>query len=590
MKKRFNNLSIFNKIALFTALIVVFISCVSTGLIIQNSVDTIRKKNELLSENAADEIYSFFLNKYNSLYNNRTLIHSSDFIADMIASTRDNPSKLYHPEKTSTIMDYFMTLCYIDSDIEDIILFTKDSKTAFAYSPDPGRSVYTMYDFNSLPYICEFEDSSATIDIYYDKAPSYLNSTFKRSKPVISFILKIFDTTRPLDHISVGYLIINYSPETVDATYQEINNISDGNYYVTNGQSQIIYSNIQKALNETYPHESIEPDNVVYKKMVNMYGLTVVACTDDVFLTKDIQGTIQRAFFTTTIGLLLIVIIISFINKYYANRFHYIADAMKEVSTGNFRITLPVVSNDEIGHLSKAFNLMSETLDASIKKNYLIETQKRTAELYALQAQINPHFLANTLECIRMHALNNKDPETASMLESLGVLFRWSIHFKQDIVYIEDELEYIQHYIGLHKFRFPDNFSVSWDIPSDIYYFGILKFTLQPIVENALEHVSKINQHLALNISFSRENSILYIRISDNGIGLSEEKLKRLREHIKGTQNHSEFGIALRNIHARYELFFGNPYGLNIESTYGKGTTITVTLPAKQKKELDKYV
>ena len=138
---------------------------------------------------------------------------------------------------------------------------------------------------------------------------------------------------------------------------------------------------------------------------------------------KNIRGVLQRIIVVTCASILAVTVIVAVLHKYYKKRFFQLASAMHLISQGDFDTRLPVNSDDEIGYLSQTFNTMCETLDTYIKKTYLAETQQRTAELYALQAQINPHFLANTLESIRMQALHDENYEVADMLANLGNLF-----------------------------------------------------------------------------------------------------------------------------------------------------------------------
>ena len=263
---------------------------------------------------------------------------------------------------------------------------------------------------------------------------------------------------------------------------------------------------------------------------------------------------------------------------------------MNNISSGSFSLRLPEDTNDEIGYLSHSFNTMSQKLNEYIQKTYLAETQRRTAELYALQAQINPHFLANTIESIRMSALEDSSYGAAGMLQELGNLFRWMVRFDKDIIYVEDELEYIQCYLDLQKYRFMDRLTVDIDIPSEIYYYGIPRFTLQPVVENALSHGSPNSHALHITIRFQVQDDHMTIMIQDNGPGMTENEVRDLNAHIQGISSFPQYGVALRNIFSRIRLLFGKNYGLKVSSVYCQGTVVTITLPAQEKKELENYV
>lgn len=590
-KMRFQNSSIFTKISCLTVMVVLLISVVSTGFMISQLSKTIRGQDRLLVQEAASKINTFFQDSYNIMYNQRTLLHSTGYIADSIATTRSDPSAIYNPEHLTKISNYMNALTYTNPKIEDVILFTADGKNKFSYSNKSGRKVYLGYDFNELSYIKEFQKSKDVINAVYDAAPGYLTlSSSKSSVPTITFIAKIMDMSHPAEQTLLGYLLINYSPKSVDSTYNEITEASDGDYFVLNSQSTVIYSNAPERLNSYFSTDWAPDKDIVFRKTISLSGLQVIGSVSDEKLRQKTNNIIYQSILIHGCGILLIVIVIMLLHHHYSRRFQQLAMAMSSISEGDFSLQLPVNSEDEIGYLSRTFNTMSSTLNEYINKNYLAETQRRTAELYALQAQINPHFLANTIESIRMRAMENDDYEASEMLQELGNLFRWMVQFNQDIIYIEDELEYIGSYLDLQKFRFPDRLFVDIDLPSDIYYYGIPRFTLQPVIENVLSHGSPTMHPLEIQIQFTVENQDITLTVQDNGPGITETELHKLNTHIHGSKTFPEFGVALRNIHTRIQLLFGENYGLKVNSSYCRGTTVIITLPAKPKKELEEYV
>lgn len=162
--------------------------------------------------------------------------------------------------------------------------------------------------------------------------------------------------------------------------------------------------------------------------------------------------------------------------------------AMKSFETGNTEVQVNIQSYNEVGELSKSFNRLIEKVNSLMKSIRSIEIKKREAELDALRSQINPHFLYNTLDSIRMMAVIDDNKRIASAVKALADLFRYSIKQKKDIVDIKHEIIHIQNYIYLQKIRYGKRFSVAFDIDEDIYGYKTLKFILQPIVENAIIH------------------------------------------------------------------------------------------------------
>lgn len=485
-----------------------------------------------------------------------------------------------------------MALTYADPDIKDVILFTADGANSFSYSAKKGRSVYPGYAFESLPYIEEFKASSAAITVIYDPAPPYLSLPSGKEEPTISYIVKIYERISSSDSRDIGYMMVNYPLDAVAATYGSIEETSDGDYFVLNNQSVIIYSNDESKLGVSYSPEWLPEGDIISQKPIGISGIEVICALADHKLKQASSQIVHRAVLIIGIGVLCTSLVIMLLHRYYTRKFHSLVLAMTSISTGDFSTQLPVESRDEIGYLSESFNSMSRTLNEYIQKTYLAQTQRRTAELYALQAQINPHFLANTIESIRMHAMETGGYDTAEMLKKLGSLFRCMIQFDSDIIDVEDEIEYISAYLDLQKFRFQDKLSVDMDFSPDIYYLGIPRFILQPVIENTLSHNHDAPkaQILVISIRLFVEHGILNIMVQDNGSGIPLDTLDRLKRHIQGIETFEGFGVALRNVHSRITLLFGPEYGLEIDSTYQEGTTVIIRFPAKERKELEEYV
>ncbi|MCD7744623.1 MAG: sensor histidine kinase [Lachnospiraceae bacterium] len=590
-KKLFQSASIFTKISFMTSVIIILFSVVSTAFLSRSYSREIQSRDKLIIQEAAGALFDFFQSSYNNMYNQRTLLHSTGYISDLITETRDNPSELYDTDNLHTITEYLAALVYSGSSIESAILFTTDGYNTFSYYAQSDQKIYSGYSFNELSFIKEFKESSASITVVYDDSPDYLTlSSSPNAEPVITFIIKIYAQLGKDPENPLGYLMVNYSIEAAEDAYDTLGQASDGDYYVLNRDSQVIYTNNAEHIGEIWDEAWVLEPDILFNKSISLSGIAVIGSLDTQKLRKTTLLISRDAVLIAGFGVIVMVVAIFVLPLHYGRKFHNLANAMSDISTGDFSVQLPVSSQDEIGTLSAAFNQMSTTLNEYINKTYLAQTQRRTAELYALQAQINPHFLANTIESIRMNALENDDFETSEMLKELGNLFRWMVQFDQDIIYVEDEIEYIETYLDLMKFRFEERLSFHLDAPPEIYLFGIPRFTLQPILENALSHGTPNIRPMEISVRFSVDRSTLTIIVCDNGPGLTDEDVKRLNDHIHGIRTYEDFGVALRNIHTRITLLFGKAYGLVIDSRYCLGTTVTVTLPAKEKKELETYV
>ena len=235
--------------------------------------------------------------------------------------------------------------------------------------------------------------------------------------------------------------------------------------------------------------------------------------------------------------------------------------------------------NDEIGVLVKSYNKMKSHINYLININYKTQIEQKELELKQLQNQINPHFIYNTLESIHMMAEINDDMERSIMAEYFGEIIRYSMNRRVNTVTLKEEIKIIDNYIYLQKIRFDQLFYIENMIPEELLNCEITKMIIQPLIENAIYHgLSECSGNGKIIIQGTRVDNNLLLTISDNGIGISEEKLEELNDYINDNNN-SFNGIALRNINRRLKLNYGENYNLKIFSVEGKGTSMVLTLP-----------
>ena len=222
------------------------------------------------------------------------------------------------------------------------------------------------------------------------------------------------------------------------------------------------------------------------------------------------------------------------------------------------------------------------------------EIYARQVELAALQSQINPHFLYNTLDAIRGQAIQENNREVAMMIQTLSAFFRYSISRKGNAVTLRDELDNVQNYMKIQQYRFEDRFRLEMEIDDpEVYDYYVPRLILQPIVENAILHGLENKRSDGVITIDVEETDDLLIMISDNGRGMTLQELDTLNGRILSDKAEGEEplsagkhkGIALVNVQKRIELFFGEPYGLHVYSSIGQGTDVEITLPIIRQEE-----
>jgi two-component system sensor histidine kinase YesM len=252
---------------------------------------------------------------------------------------------------------------------------------------------------------------------------------------------------------------------------------------------------------------------------------------------------------------------------------------MISVERGQFENLPTIGSNDEIGLLAKRFNLMSHELKRLVERIYLEEKGKAEAEIQALQAQINPHFLYNTLNSVKWIASMQRSEKIVLMTEALISMLRYSTRKVGSLVTIRDELENIRHYVTIQKIRYYNRIQVDYDVDESLMDCSILKMTIQPIVENAIFHgISENEDEGRINIAIYREESDIVISVADNGTGMDEATIETLNQGISNT-NGTFNGLGISNVNSRIKNHFGSAYGIDFASQPGKGTTFYIHIP-----------
>jgi two-component system, sensor histidine kinase YesM len=259
-----------------------------------------------------------------------------------------------------------------------------------------------------------------------------------------------------------------------------------------------------------------------------------------------------------------------------------IKSLMQDVQFGRLDVSFNAKYNDEVGSLGRHFNLMVIRVQDLLEEVKETQARKKEAEINALQNQINPHFIYNTLETIRMTAEIKGDDEVADMTWTLGKLLRYGVTDGNEMVTVHDEMEHLRNYVALQNFRFSDRFVLLIDIPDTVLYYPCMKLLFQPIVENSINHAFKHREGTGtIRIHTEEDQSDIRFIIADDGVGMNDSALSRIAQRITGgnRKRESAGGLGLRNVNERIRLQYGDGYGLSVNRGVKGGTTITLKLP-----------
>ena len=286
----------------------------------------------------------------------------------------------------------------------------------------------------------------------------------------------------------------------------------------------------------------------------------------------------------------LLMIVALLFSRFLAKSLTYplqrLRDSMSRVQEGQFDGSdVEIDSENEIGSLTKSFNVMTHRIQDLMEQNVKEQEAKRKSELKALQSQINPHFLYNTLDSIIWMAEGRKYEEVVLMTASLARLLRQSISNEDEVVPLQSEVEYAKGYLTIQKMRYKDKLEFEINVEPSILNIPLIKLVLQPIIENAIYHGLKYKESKGLlQVKGFMKDGNAVLQVIDNGVGMDEETLAHIYDKHK--VNYHSNGVGVYNVQKRLKLYYGESYGITYESELCVGTTATITIPGMQEESI----
>ena len=517
-----------------------------------------------------------------------------------------NPRKLEtldRKSKRGVISSYLQDICADNAFISDIFIVDYGDRDVFFFSSVLGRDTSLDYDF------CDRDLPGGPVDnkirIIPNHIPEYINASSVNDYAVISYCIYLFDENAVHFNRPLGYIVVNVWADHFKEAYQNSDSLN-GTLFVVDGGGMTLFDSSGETAGTPFDGSrfGIEDLDVAASNrawVVNMQrsertGYRFLNIVGREVIRREADA-IRRSLYGVLVVCIALAMVISMVSaQLFSRRIELLVRKMRKLEHGEFSEYPAVAVNDEIGYLEQSFNNMITSLDKHIQTAYVYQLKSKTAELKALQAQINPHFLFNTLESIRVNALINKDAETAKMIHILGNLFRWNIKTRGMFVELHEEIEYASAFVELEKIRYADAFDVVMDVPQRLMTLGVPRFILQPLVENAIKHGQMgVSEGGVITIGAEeRDDGTLVIAVADNGRGMDAETVRRIEVRLDQPEAEPEPGdqtsIGLSNVHQRLRILFGEPYGLKIESEPGVRTVIRIVMPARRKEELEHYV
>lgn len=413
-------------------------------------------------------------------------------------------------------------------------------------------------------------------------------------KYVFTVVRSIID---PVNFDKIGMIAVDANIGVIENIVRDLDQATHGTTLILDDEGKVIYDSEMKYVAQSFQrtdllkmtsgeqgsfHTQVDGQNVltIYKQSQQTGWKVMITIPE-----KDLMADADRTRNFTMLSAIMIscfALLISLVLVFALTRpLRSLVRLMKEVQNGNMDVVFPIVRRDEIGLVGSAFNRMIARVKQLIEDIYSMEQRKKEAEMQSLQHQINPHFIYNTLESIRMTAVLNDDKEVGDMTQLLGRMLRYSIHAGTETVPIEQEWEHLRMYIHLLNYRYGNRFKLELPPAGETSGIHVVKLLFQPIVENAIYHgLDESKAMMVIRIEHKVDGSDLLFRVSDDGVGMDADKLRQLRLTLReSAEAGNERGIGLKNVSERLKLRYGAAYGLSIDSEPGAGTTVTVRVP-----------
>lgn len=446
-----------------------------------------------------------------------------------------------------------------------------------------------------------FTQAMAEIENMHFSTPHIQNlfqDDAKRYHFVISLsrAVDVIDGDRPEN----GVLLVDLKYSYLEEMMNRMNDSNRGRYYyVCDGAGNLIYHPYYNKINKGLFRENTDivctSEDGVYKKMRSEDGNKQTVIISTIAYTGwKMVGVVRQDARTDSLEqfriymvviVIMLIMMLLLVNRIVSKKISspiLKLDASVRAYEAGEKPDIYIGGSYEIRHLGNSIQSSYEEIERLMKKIMEEQNERRKSELAALQSQINPHFLYNTLESITWMIESGKNQDAVFMISELAKLFRISLSRGKTIISIKDELQHCRNYMNIQKYRYKERFETEYDISEEIYSFCTVKLILQPILENAIYYgVGDMDKDEDPRIVVRgwKQGQDIYIAVSDNGIGMRHEDVENILTGNQKAIKHGS-GVGLINVHTRIRLMFGKKYGLIVESEPDEGTTVTIHLPA----------
>lgn len=535
----------------------------------------------------------------NAALNNQQIIEQVNYNLDyylngmtQIFDLVDEKIRKSNEMTDANLIEQLGTIFQARQDIVSMAVFTGNGELVTSIPK------YTMRKNTRLTEQSWFRTALATPDLLFFSSPHTQNLFKGQYKWVVSMSKGI--TVRSNNEKMTSVLLVDANFKTIEDLVQRVSLGKKGYVYILDREGHFVYHPQQQLLSAGLKEENLEQTGryaygsyvdyvkgekrLITIKTVEKIGWKIVGVSymDEIVTTK--KEIIRFIFWLLIFVILVVLFILAYISAKISRPIKILEKSMERVEQGDFSINLDIKGSQEVEQLSRRFNVMVVKVRQLMDQIIREQEAKRKGELEVLQAQINPHFLYNTLNSVIRMVGIGKNEDVITTISSLSKLFRISLSRGKAVITVQEELEHIRHYLIIQKMRYKNKFEYEIEASDEVLTCKTLKLILQPIVENSIYHgIEMMADEGLITISASVVDGKILFQVSDNGLGMSQDRIAAiLSGQVKSDKGS---GVGVKNVHERIRLYYGEEYGVHIKSQLEVGTTVKIWVPFIKEEE-----
>jgi two-component system sensor histidine kinase YesM len=578
-------IKVINNISIKRKLIVMYVLCVLIPILAVNTFfyltvsSSVKEKELTVLKQSIDRIGINFATSIEQCMRVYSTINSDNKINSVLDTIYEDPVS-YSTAYTEYVKDAVGKFISVYNQILQIDIYTKNDSII-----DSGYFHVLNKDVIETEWYKEFYDSGSNTFIY-----AYIDNSHQiwssRDKRYLSVICKPYSYNSAFSRNKI--VKIDIRPNSLIEIIEREK--TDGTIFVVNGNNEIVLSNKSSIYNNDkefidFNDSLYSQEDIVITKEFEANGYLSGWKIIGVFPKKSIADSLNSSkisvIIVAFISLVVASLVLLVISNSIKNRLEIMSRHLKGVAKENLDIIQYETGEDEIGELIKQYNKSTIRIKNLIEEVYESEIAKTKAELRALQSQVNPHFLYNTLNTVRLRSVLKGETETAEIIKYMAKLFRRLLAWDDDVVTVKEELALTRDFLEIQKYRYGNKLDYKINVDDSLMGYKLPKMCVQTLVENSSVHgIERTEGEGMIAVDMYIEDDKLHCIVSDNGIGIESDRLEAINEALKqGKSIGGSYGTS--NIYRRLKLYFGEEVDFNIDSVFNNGTKVRFSVPIK---------